>query len=692
MTEKSRPSRGFIGALTAFILATIYFGFTASYLPVGAGPDVYTNYSAVAFYSKYKRLAVFPEDENRAEIDYTPYGTTRLLRPPLSFLVSALLAPVSPLGEKASRSVVGSKAWHLAARTGSVVLCALTVAFVYLGLYWYFGNIWYAVIGSALTGLLPQFTFIASHLNDDSSAIFSATMLFVALILIYQRRLKLPTIVFLGLSVGLVLVSKLSAWLVLPTAGLAFLLFFRIEKKRWLPCGLILITMTIIGGGWWPLFNMSHYGIDDFRAATIQREIAKKHRTLKTFQGRGFIAQGIGFYQLGIKNHKNFIGASLKSTIGNLGRLELRLSSVQYTPYYAVLILAVLYYLMRLLFVSVRCWTGMQEATDTRRFIFETLLVGAIVFQVLAYTYRNVYHDIQVQGKYLLPIILPLLVLFLAATRVMGHTLLAWLRAAGLRSITLQSHNILQAVALLCVFTFGLVHLDGLLRFVRPYYFSSTYALKTGQFEFLDLDQALWTELHEDISITIQDGTWQIQSTGEDPQLVLPGTICGRYGKNFLVRVDLVADDGCYGNYVRNHSDLLAAYKVSDSAQSIQAWGESHYNTYGKVEGRGLPASCSSNTTTSDDMTATADTTEEVADDGKVLAIYVDEGEDFRANFQGPAAQAKYGPGNQSVVLGLAVETCKRLRLDPMVGPGQMVITTIGFLKVKIRPPWFLDL
>tara|TARA_B100001964_G_scaffold116705_1_gene130038 strand:- start:2233 stop:2508 length:276 start_codon:yes stop_codon:yes gene_type:complete len=91
-------------------------------------------------------------------------------------------------------------------------------------------------------------------------------------------------------------------------------------------------------------------------------------------------------------------------------------------------------------------------------------------------------------------------------------------------------------------------------------------------------------------------------------------------------------------------------------------------------------------------MTATADTTEEVADDGKVLAIYVDEGEDFRANFQGPAAQAKYGPGNQSVVLGLAVETCKRLRLDPMVGPGQMVITTIGFLKVKIRPPWFLDL
>ena len=693
MTAKSRFSRSFIGAFSAFILATIYFGFTASHLPVGAGPDAYANYSAVSFYLKHKRLAVFPEDENTAGISYTPHGTTRLLRPPLSFLVSALLTPVSPLGEKASRNVVGSKAWHKAPRIGSVLLCALTVAFIYLGLYWYFGNAWYAVVGSALTGLLPQFTFIASHLNDDSSAIFSATMLFAALILIYLRRTKLSTIVFLGLSVGLVLVSKLSAWLVLPTAGLAFLLFFRIEKKRWLPCGLILIAMTIVGGGWWPLFNMSHYGIDDYRARNIQREIATRHKNLKPLEGHGFIAQGIGFYQLGIRNHGNFIGASIKSAIGNLGWLELRLSPVQYTPYYAVLILAVLYYLMRVLFVSVRCWTGMQEETDTRRFIFETLLVGAIVFQVLAYTYRNVYQDIQVQGKYLLPIILPLLVLFLAATRVMSHTLLAWLRAAGLRSITLPSHNIPQAVALLCLFTFGLVHLDGVLRRVLPYYWPPAYSLNSSDFEFLNLDQALWTELHKDISITIQDGAWQIQSAGEDPQLILPGDICNQYGKNFLVRVDLVTDEGCYGSYVRNNPDLLTAYKVSERAQSIQAWGKSHYNTYGKAEGRGLPVGCSNSVTmTSDDMTPAADTTGEAVKSDRILAIYVDDGKGFRPDFRGPAAQIKYRPGNQSVVLGLAAQTCKRLRLDPMVGPGQMAITAIGFSKVKILPPWFLDL
>ena len=138
---------------------------------------------------------------------------------------------------------------------------------------------------------------------------------------------------------------------------------------------------------------------------------------------------------------------------------------------------------------------------------------------------------------------------------------------------------------------------------------------RSGDVEFLDLEQTLWTELHEDISITILGDAWMITSTGEDPQLVLPQDVCNRYGKHFLVRVDLIAEES------------------------------------------------------------------------NKLAVYVDEGKGFRADFQGSAAQAKYGPGNQSVMLGLSAAACRRLRLDPMVGPGQMTITAIGFVQLTIRPP-----
>ena len=46
---------------------------------------------------------------------------------------------------------------------------------------------------------------------------------------------------------------------------------------------------------------------------------------------------------------------------------------------------------------------------------------------------------------------------------------------------------------------------------------------------------------------------------------------------------------GCYGDYVRNNPDLLAAYNASGGGRTIDAWGKSHYDAYGKAEGRTLP-------------------------------------------------------------------------------------------------------
>ena len=53
--------------------------------------------------------------------------------------------------------------------------------------------------------------------------------------------------------------------------------------------------------------------------------------------------------------------------------------------------------------------------------------------------------------------------------------------------------------------------------------------------------------------------------------------------------------ESCYGDYVRKYPDLLAAYNASGRGQNINVWGKTHYNKYGKNEGR---SACSSTTTT----------------------------------------------------------------------------------------------
>ena len=47
------------------------------------------------------------------------------------------------------------------------------------------------------------------------------------------------------------------------------------------------------------------------------------------------------------------------------------------------------------------------------------------------------------------------------------------------------------------------------------------------------------------------------------------------------------ADSSLFGDYVRSYPDLLAAYKKS-SGNSIEVWGERHWETFGKYENRSL--------------------------------------------------------------------------------------------------------
>ena len=49
-----------------------------------------------------------------------------------------------------------------------------------------------------------------------------------------------------------------------------------------------------------------------------------------------------------------------------------------------------------------------------------------------------------------------------------------------------------------------------------------------------------------------------------------------------------------FEGYVDQHPDLLAVYNTSGGGQSKSAWGETHYTSFGKGEGRTLSASSSS--------------------------------------------------------------------------------------------------
>ena len=163
-------------------------------LPYGAGPDYAARFDGARFIFSEGRLAILPEDASK--LQFTAYGSTRALRPPLSYIVAAA-------GAK-SLSWTGIELQMLF-RVGSALLSALTLGLVFSALNRHLNNRWFALSGVLLVGLLPQFAFIGSHLNDDRAAIFSVTFLIYCLIRLLHEPVSPSRALLPGLAIGLVI-------------------------------------------------------------------------------------------------------------------------------------------------------------------------------------------------------------------------------------------------------------------------------------------------------------------------------------------------------------------------------------------------------------------------------------------------------------------------------------------------------
>ena len=75
------------------------------------------------------------------------------------------------------------------------------------------------------------------------------------------------------------------------------------------------------------------------------------------------------------------------------------------------------------------------------------------------------------------------------------------------------------------------------------------------------------------------------------------------------------------------------------------------------------------------------------AEQDGVFQAFLDDGKGFRAGFHAPTDLAKYKAGSQTILLGLSSEKCRLLRLDPMLGQGEIKIDAIGFSRLTIRAP-----
>lgn len=514
-------------AWTTLALLVLLFGYYAAaawYLPRGAGPDSLAHFDVARFIYDNGRLARFPEDADR--LKFTPYGTTRATRPPLSYMVSAALARALQRDGDLIKEL----------RLGSGLLCALAAAMTFLGLWLLYERYWLALGGALLFGLLPQLAFIAAYTNDDSGAIFSATALVLSMILLLRNGLTVGTGAVFGLSIGLVLLSKYTAWLLLPLAGcfvVPYLWRLRAGSIKFIA---VIALCAVVGGGWWALSNMARYGLDDPLMFGVASELIETRASIPNPEQRGYLSRGIGVVDLVLRNHMNFIGESFKSTIGNLDWLRLRLGWPQYLLYLIVFVTALAYVPLHLAAGWVARLRGEPRSEAASVTFLYLILLLMILFQVVMYVRFNLYHDVQVQGKYILPALFPVLILFAAALKALNDRVAERVRFPEA-----------AVKPMLLVAAFAVIlgsHVHALTRYVIPYYYQNPYAFRTSDFHYLDLRDLDFLKSSHQLELETAEGGLALRSLGRDPQLLLKARYCKWLGANSILHVVLDAERG----------------------------------------------------------------------------------------------------------------------------------------------------
>jgi len=612
-------------AWCVFLAFFAYYWATSNRLPPGAGPDQAASNAAAAFIYHHSRLAVIPGDE--AALQFTAYGSTRTLRPPLSYLLGAGIAKLwQPPFERLEVTTSHLLAFggygpiydaylQPAFRKGSAMLCALALGIAFYALAMHFGSITLGLTAAVLMGLMPQFAFIASYTNDDSSGIFAATLLIATLLAIYRSGLKVRTALGFGLAAGLVLVSKPTAWLLAPTVLLFAVAFVRATPRRLAALAGAALLASIVAGGWWNIFNVYHYGPKDPFARSIQEQIGETHRRLSDESMKGYAARGISSKELVLHNADNFWSKTIRSTIGKLDWVRLDVGPFQYGLYLVVFVAGLAYALGRIL--SYPLIAGGAARGDPflggRHLLLEALFLFAVLFQFAMFVLRNVHTEVQLQGKYLLPVLLPMLFLFCASLYTAGNRVAAALQRRGKPYFTMRPRTAgVAALALLCVLALG-QHLQALTQYVLPYYWPLTYEIAVSPLEPLHLDRGQITALRDIDRVEVHDGgkALRVHSTGSDPSLKISPLYCD-FTANVLLRVVIEAEQ----------------------------------------------------------------------DDA--LQVFLDRGYGFREQ---DSYSAKYEAGRNEILLAVDSRGCRKVRLDPGTMPGWTDIKGIAFARAVVRRP-----
>lgn len=300
---------------------------------------------------------------------------------------------------------------------------------------------------------LPQSLFLHTYVNTDSMCLLSTAMMVYALVCAYQEGFTYKNCLWLSGGIILCALSYYNAYGFILSSILLFLGYFlkgqdgkiHYNYKEMLKKGAFISTLVLLGIGWW--FVRSYYLYDGDFLGLETRELTAAEFAIdlvnplsqNTYQDRGYTV-----WQM--LQETNFYDSVFIGFVAAYGSMSIKAHIWLYRLY------KLFYYLgVAGSFWSLVMVLKQKKKVEFHKWFFHSNMVFCILMPVVLLIKYSYSMDFQPQGRYILPMIVPLMYYITAGVK----NLLEQLRIRG-RLLDIVVWAMLGGIAVsLLVFVYG---------------------------------------------------------------------------------------------------------------------------------------------------------------------------------------------------------------------------------------------
>lgn len=391
--EFYKKHKSVIIAIFLVCLFCYYFIWTTSQ-PYNSCPDESMKWDICKYIFENNKLPRGEEETIRNQI----WGISYAFQPILTYMIGAGFMKVASIFTMDEFSLV------VAARLVSTVSMTLAVYFVIkIADKLFKDKEIYKILFVVFIAFQPLTAFLASYINNDSTAVLATTMIIYLWILGLESNWKTKHCVLLGLAIGFCTLTYYNAYGYILCSIILCLVSVTSNKMKskdiWQKV-LIVGLVAFAFAGWWFIRNAVMYN-GDILGITAQNECGDKYALDKFKPSTRMTVQKEGSSLIYMLFRMKWIVITALSFVGIFGYHSIVMSNKIYFCYLVIWVVGIVGVLMKFkeLFV--------YKKEEKNKYLLNYIFVVSIIIPILLSMYYSYASDFQPQGRYIMGIIVP---------------------------------------------------------------------------------------------------------------------------------------------------------------------------------------------------------------------------------------------------------------------------------------------